>query len=272
MHFDVSWSSAVRRLPFTAALAIALAVVGVATGSLWSRANDKAWYHEVAFGLPALREGKWWTPISSAFVEPGPWLYVLAFVVVIVGMGWAEWQLGTVKAILVGVGGHLVAGFLTVGLLWLLSTEVTSWRWAEELADSRGTGVGALVVSAVAVASATVRSPWRLRVRVLMGAVVAIAFLFQGTLASVEYVLAAVIMLVIGAGKALGLVGRGRDRRSERRRDGVDRRARHLHRRLHRGCGDTGNHIAVGVVARHPDPRPVCVRRPVAGAACGRGR
>ncbi len=198
MHFDVSWSAAVRRLPFTAALTIALAVVGVATGSLWGRANDKSWYHEVAFGLPALREGKWWTPISSAFVEPGPWLYALAFVVIIVGMGWAEWQLGTVRAILVGIGGHLVACFLTVGLLWLLSTEVTSWQWAEELAESRGAGVGALVVSAVAVASATVRSPWRLRVRVLMGAVVAIAFLFQGTLASVEYVLAAVIMLVVG--------------------------------------------------------------------------
>ncbi|MDS1113935.1 DUF2156 domain-containing protein [Gordonia westfalica] len=198
MHFDVSWSTAFRRLPFTAALTVALAIVGVATGSLWGRANDKSWYREVAFGLPALREGKWWTPISSAFVEPGPWLYVIAFVAVIVGMGWAEWQLGTVKAVLVGVGGHLVSVLLTVGLLWLLSTEVTSWKWAEDLSESRGTGVGALVVSAVAVASATVRSPWRLRVRVLMGAVVAIAFLFQGTLASVEYVLAAVIMLVVG--------------------------------------------------------------------------
>ncbi|MHC3001654.1 bifunctional lysylphosphatidylglycerol flippase/synthetase MprF [Gordonia sp. GN26] len=198
MHFDVSWSAAVRRLPFTAALTIALAVVGVATGSLWGRANDKSWYRDVAFGLPALREGKWWTPISSAFVEPGPWLYLIAFVVVVVGMGWAEWQLGTVKAVLVGVGGHLASCFLTVGVLWLLSTEVTSWRWAEDLAESRGAGVGALVVSAVAVASATVRSPWRPRVRVLMGAVVATAFLFQGTLASVEYVLAAVIMLVVG--------------------------------------------------------------------------
>ena len=198
MHFDVSWSTAFRRLPFTAALTVALAIVGVATGSLWGRANDKSWYREVAFGLPALREGKWWTPISSAFVEPGPWLYVIAFVAVIVGLGWADWQLGTVQGVVVGVGGHLVSVLLTVGLLWLLSTEVTSWKWAEDLSESRGTGVGALVVSAVAVASATVRSPWRLRVRVLMGAVVAIAFLFQGTLASVEYVLAAVIMLVVG--------------------------------------------------------------------------
>ena len=76
----------------------------LATGSLWGRANDKSWYREVAFGLPALREGKWWTPISSAFVEPGPWLYVIAFVAVVVGMGWAEWQLGTVKAVLVDSG------------------------------------------------------------------------------------------------------------------------------------------------------------------------
>lgn len=198
MHSDVSWLTVVRRLPFTIALAVALLVVGATTGSLWGRASDKSWYRDVAFGLPALREGRWWTPVTSAFIEPGPWLYLLALVAVVVGMGWAEWQLGTVRVVLVGVGGHLISCLLTVVLLWLLSSEVTSWRWAEQLADSRGTGVGALVVSAVAVASATVRSPWRLRVRVLLGAIVSVAFLFQGTLASVQYVLAAVIMLIVG--------------------------------------------------------------------------
>ncbi len=198
MHSDVSWLIVVRRLPFTIALATALLIVGATTGSLWGRASDKSWYRDVAFGLPAVREGRWWTPVTSAFVEPGPWLYLLAVVAVIVGMGWAEWQLGTVRAVLVGVAGHLVSCLLTVLLLWLLSSEVTSWRWAEQLADSRATGVGALVVSAVAVASATVRSPWRLRVRVLLGAIVSIAFLFEGTLASVEYVLATVIMMVVG--------------------------------------------------------------------------
>ncbi|PKZ64946.1 hypothetical protein CYJ73_13250, partial [Gordonia terrae] len=198
MHSDVSWLTVVRRLPFTIALAVALVVVGATTGSLWGRASDKSWYRDVAFGLPALREGRWWTPVTSAFIEPGPWLYLLALVAVVVGMGWAEWQLGTVRAVPVGVGGHLISCLLTVVLLWLLSSEVTSWRWAEQLADSRGTGVGALVVSAVAVASATVRSPWRLRVRVLLGAIVSVAFLFQGTLASVQYVLAAVIMLIVG--------------------------------------------------------------------------
>ncbi|MCG7631236.1 DUF2156 domain-containing protein [Gordonia McavH-238-E] len=198
MHSDVSWLTVVRRLPFTIALAVALLVVGATTGSLWGRASDKSWYRDVAFGLPALREGRWWTPVTSAFIEPGPWLYLLALVAVVVGMGWSEWQLGTVRAVLVGVGGHLISCLLTVVLLWLLSSEVTSWRWAEQLADSRATGVGALVVSAVAVASATVRSPWRLRVRVLLGAIVSVAFLFQGTLASVQYVLAAVIMLIVG--------------------------------------------------------------------------
>lgn len=198
MHSDVSWLTVVRRLPFTVALAAALLIVGATTGSLWGRASDKSWYREVAFGLPSLREGRWWTPVSSAFVEPGPWLYLLALVAIIIGMGWAEWQLGTVKAVLVGVGGHLIASLLSVLLVWLLSSGVTSWRWAEQLADSRAAGVGALVVSAVAVASATVRSPWRLRVRVLLAAIVSVAFLFEGTLASVEYVLAAVIMLIVG--------------------------------------------------------------------------
>ncbi|MGW0039039.1 bifunctional lysylphosphatidylglycerol flippase/synthetase MprF [Gordonia sp. NPDC003376] len=198
MHLHVSWREAARRLPFTFALILTLVVVGVATGSLWGRASDKSWYRDVAFGLPALREGRWWTPLSSVVVEPGPWLYLVFVAVVAIGMGWAEWQLGTVKAILVGVGGHVVSCLLTVALVWLFSSGFTSWRWADQLADTRATGVGALVVSAVAVASATIRSPWRLRVRVLLGSVVAIVFLFQGTLASVEYVLAAVIMLIVG--------------------------------------------------------------------------
>ncbi|WLP93192.1 DUF2156 domain-containing protein [Gordonia sp. NB41Y] len=198
MHFDVSWRDAVRRLPFTLVLAVALVVVGAVTGSLWGRASDESWYRDVAFGLPALREGRWWTPLSSAFVEPGPWMYLVFVVVILVGMGWAEWQLGTVKAILVGVGGHIVSCLLTVALVWLFSAPFASWHWADQLADARATGVGALVVSAVAVASATIRSPWRLRVRVLLGAIVAVAFLFQGTLASVEWVLATTIMLFVG--------------------------------------------------------------------------
>ena len=34
MHFDVSWSAAARRLPFTAALFVSLLVVGIVTG-IW---------------------------------------------------------------------------------------------------------------------------------------------------------------------------------------------------------------------------------------------
>ena len=105
--------------------------------------------------------------------------------------------LASVLAI-VAIGGKIVAELLTVLLVWLFSRDFTSWVWIDHLADSRGTGVITMVVAAVAVASATLRSPWRLRIRVLLGAVVAITFLFEGTFGTVQYVLATIILLPIG--------------------------------------------------------------------------
>lgn len=191
-------ATALVRLPFTLTLWVLVFVLGLVTGSLWDHASHKSWYHNVAFGLPAVEDGKWWTIITSSVFEPSPGKYAIALVLVAVGIGWAEWRLGTARVAIVAIGGKIVAELLTVLLVWLFSRDFTSWQWIDHLADSRGTGVITMVVAAVAVASATLRSPWRLRIRVLLGAVVAITFLFEGTFGTVQYVLATIILLPIG--------------------------------------------------------------------------
>ncbi|AZG48403.1 bifunctional lysylphosphatidylglycerol flippase/synthetase MprF [Gordonia insulae] len=193
-----AFGSTVVRLPFTLALWVVIFGLGLVTGALWDHASHKSWYVDVAFGLPALEENKWWTIVTSSVFEPSPGKYVIALILVAVGIGWAEWRLGTARVAIVAIGGKIGAELLSVLLVWFFSRDFTSWQWVDHMAGTRGTGVITMVVAAVAVASATLRSPWRLRVRVFLGAVVAITFLFEGTFGTVQYVLAALIMLPIG--------------------------------------------------------------------------
>ncbi|WAC56450.1 bifunctional lysylphosphatidylglycerol flippase/synthetase MprF [Gordonia sp. SL306] len=188
----------VRRVPFTVVIWLVVFGIGLFTGSLWNHASHQSWYVDVAFGLPALEENKWWTIVTSTVVEPSPGKYVIALVLIAVAMGWAEWRLGTARVAIVAIGGKVGAELLAVLLVWIFSQDFTSWRWMDSMAQARGTGVITMVVAAVAVASATLRSPWRLRVRSLIGAVVAITFLFEGTFGTVQYVLATIVMMPIG--------------------------------------------------------------------------
>ncbi|MDY6808695.1 MAG: DUF2156 domain-containing protein [Actinomycetota bacterium] len=186
------------RLPFTIGLWCLILVVGVATGSLWGSASDKTWYSQVAYGVPALDDHRWWTLLSAGVVETSPGTYVVALIAVAAGIGWAEWRLGTARVLAVAVGGFVVVELICAFLLWLLTRGALSWEWADRLADNRTVGVMTMVVCAVAVATATLRSPWRLRLRAVLAAAVAITFLFEGTLATAEYVIAVALMLWVG--------------------------------------------------------------------------
>lgn len=186
------------RLPFTIGLWCLILIVGVATGSLWGSASDKTWYADVAYGVPSFGDHRWWTLLSSGAVETSPGIYVVSLIAVAAGIGWAEWRLGTARVFAVAVGGFVVVELICAFLLWLLTRGSLSWAWADQVADARTVGAMTMVICAVAVATATLRSPWRLRLRALLAAAVAITFLFEGTLATAEYVVAVVLMLWIG--------------------------------------------------------------------------
>ena len=181
----VRWA---RRVPFTIGVVALIVVLGVVGEGWWRRVDRASWFPDIAYGLPPLREAKVWTPITGMPFGLTPAQYVTMTIAFAVLVGWAEWRLGTVRTAAVAVGGQVV-GVLGAAAFLAIFDE-TDWDWADRLADVRDVGLTTAIVAAVAAASATLRSPWRLRARAILTAYVAIAFLFEGTLADVQHLVA----------------------------------------------------------------------------------
>lgn len=192
---------AVRSAPLTCALCLVLLVVGVVTSTLWERASGRPWFDDVAYGARALEDGKWWTLVSGWFFGLDPGQLVTILVLVAVGLGWSEWRLGTRRLAIVAISGQLIGELGAALFCWLFSHDTwpsVSWGWADHLVTVRDVGVSTSVVASIAAASATLRSPWRLRARAILGAYIAISLLFEGTLADVQHVIAVAVMLPVG--------------------------------------------------------------------------
>ncbi|MGV9457211.1 bifunctional lysylphosphatidylglycerol flippase/synthetase MprF [Streptomyces sp. NPDC003635] len=174
-----------RRLPFTIGLLVAVLVVALATQSLWRPAEDRSWYPQIAYGLPSFEANRWWTPFSG-FVfgtRPSAELAVMAALVFLVGF--AEWRMGSRWAAATTLVGHLVAVLASAGLLWL--GRGVSWSWAELVSRDLDVGPSAGALAAATLATATLPSPWRLRVRLALSGYVLVVFLFVGGLADLEH-------------------------------------------------------------------------------------
>ena len=185
-----------RRLPFTSALVTLSLLVAVATTTLWSPAEDKSWFHDVAYGLPSLEAGRWWTPVTGSFLAflPIQYLPIVLTTAIFVGIG--EWVLGTRTAAwvtLVGQFGAVVAVSLLVALL-----RHTDWAWAQARADAYDVGFSAGAFAVLAVASAKMRPPWRARVRILMWAYAIPNLILIGTLADLAHLVSLLVWLPLG--------------------------------------------------------------------------
>ncbi|KDQ01614.1 MULTISPECIES: bifunctional lysylphosphatidylglycerol flippase/synthetase MprF [Rhodococcus] len=188
--------SVLRRVPFTASVVLTITVVGIATGALWNHVRTYSWFNDIAYGVPALQEGKWWTLVTGWFFGLTPGQYVSIIVVFAFAVGWCEWRLGTKNAAIVTISGQLAGELGASLLLWAGSH--TDWDWARNLATHRDVGVTTAIIAALAATTATLRSPWRMRVRAILCAYIAIAFLFEGRLADVQHLIAVAIFLPVG--------------------------------------------------------------------------
>ncbi|MFF2084850.1 bifunctional lysylphosphatidylglycerol flippase/synthetase MprF [Nocardia sp. NPDC058176] len=185
-----------RRVPFTVGFLVVVTILGIASGGLWRRLDARSWFADIAYGWPALQEGKWWTPLSGWFFGLTPAQYVTMAILFAAAVGWAEWRLGTARTVLVCLSGQLIGvlvAAVTVGLL-----AHTHLGWADRLADVRDVGFTTAAIAALAAVSATLRSPWRLRVRAALVAYVAITFLFESTFADLMHLIAAAVWLPLG--------------------------------------------------------------------------
>ncbi|WP_413600905.1 bifunctional lysylphosphatidylglycerol flippase/synthetase MprF [Curtobacterium sp. Curtsp57] len=187
-------AAVLTRIPGTLAVVGVLLVVGIVGQGLWSPTPAQTWWQDVAYGLPALRDGRWWTPVTGTFFVVSPAAYiptVLAFA----GMGLLEWRRGTRVALLSFGIGQLVAVLVTCAFLAVAS--LSAWPWADRLAGVLDVGPSGGAVACIAACCALLPSPWRQRLWVVVFGYAAISVLFLGTLADVEHAVAVLFALAV---------------------------------------------------------------------------
>ena len=180
------------RLPFTTAATAMIVLAGL----LWGPVAGRAWLPQVGYGVPALEHGRWWTPLTGAFLALQPAYYLPMAGSAALMIGLAEWRLGTRRAAAVTAAGHAVG--VAGAVLVLLAGRAAGWPWATAVAGHLDVGISGGAMAALAVASATLSPTWRLRVRAMLCLHVAVAFLCVGSLADLVHLVA------VGAGLATG--------------------------------------------------------------------
>lgn len=182
------------RVPATLGMFAALLAVGVIWQGLWISFKTNPAFDAVAYGLPALLDGRWWTPITGTFFVIHPWVYVLTLAS-FVGMGYLEWQRGWRTALGWFWVGQLFAIFASALLLWVLA--FLPWPWAQREALALDVGPSGGTMACLAAAASLLPSPWRSRAWLLLLGGATVALLYWGSLADVEHALAIVLVLVI---------------------------------------------------------------------------
>lgn len=160
----------VKRIPFTSTYVLITMVLSVVFGTLWGGIEQKSVYEHVAYGLPAFEGERWYTLVSGNFFALYPVYYLFVAGLFLLLTGFAEWKLGTLRTVVLCVV-YQVAAVLVVALIFLIFRD-SGWEWAQQRATETDVGFSAGMMGAICVATATVRPPWRLRMRLLIWAYV----------------------------------------------------------------------------------------------------
>ncbi len=183
-----------RRVPVTLGLITVLILCGVIGGGLWSPFSASSMYADVAYGLPAFAEGRWWTLVTGTFFVSAPWVY-LAGVPAVAIMAFFEYRRGSRVTAVFFAGGQLFSVLASAGFLALAS--LLPWAWAQQQAVALDVGPSGGVFACIAGALALLPSPWRLRAWTVFIAILAVTFVYYGSLPDLEHVLAVGLVLAV---------------------------------------------------------------------------
>ncbi|WP_449408934.1 bifunctional lysylphosphatidylglycerol flippase/synthetase MprF [Microbacterium maritypicum] len=187
-----------RRIPATLTLVALILVVGVVWQGLWRPFEESVLFGDVAYGLPNLVDGKWWTPITGTFFVNQPWVYVFT-IAGFWGMAYLEHRRGSRVALAYYGIGQLFAILATALLLSVLS--LFPWAWATTQAQALDVGASGGTMACIAAAVGLFRPPWRVRGWLILLGFVFIAMLFWGKVADLEHLLA--VLLILGVDRSL---------------------------------------------------------------------
>jgi len=184
------------RIPFTLSVALLTLLAGLATTALWRPLRNQPLMDGVAYGLPALSEGRWWTPATGVLFAQTPLQYVATLGSFVLLCGFAEYRMGTLRAATAAVVTQLAAVLGAAAVLAL--GEGHGWLWADRTALVRDVGFSAGALGAASAATATLAAPWRGRVRVGLATYVVASFVYVGVLWDLEHLLAVALGLACG--------------------------------------------------------------------------
>jgi phosphatidylglycerol lysyltransferase len=186
---------ALRTTPATTAFVTVFVALGVVTGGLWRPIDQAAWYPSFAYGVPSLEAGRWWTVLTGMFITADPLTYLIAILGAAVFGGWVEARFGTLRASAIFLSGHLVGILGALGAATALAQ--LDWPWAQSLTTTLDVGPSCGILACVATATAFMRSPYRLRWRLLLLSWVSIALLYVGKIDDLEHWIATVVFVVV---------------------------------------------------------------------------
>ncbi len=181
-----------RRIPATVTVVVLLVVAGVLTGALWSPFEQHPLWDTLAYGLPALEAGRWWTPVTGTFLVARPWVYPIVLVG-LWGMAYLEYRRGWRVAAAYFAVGQLFAVFAAALSVWLLA--MTGWPWAQLQAGMLDVGPSGGGMACIAAAVTLFVQPWRVRAWLVLLAFVLIMMIFWGNLDDIEHLLAVLLVL-----------------------------------------------------------------------------
>src|SRR6478752_9409597 len=182
-----------KRLPFTTFYVSVTLVLAVVCTTLWNRIEELPIYQDVAYGLPAFEDGRWLTLIWGNFFALNPFFYVYVAGAFAFITGFSEWMLGTKRTIIICVV-YQIGAVLLASLVFLIFRN-SDWEWAAQRATETDVGFSAGMLAVASVASATVRPPWRLRMRLAIWAYVLFSIVFVGQMADAEHVIAVALSM-----------------------------------------------------------------------------
>lgn len=182
------------RIPATLTMIALVLVAGIVWQGLWRPFEESDLFDVVAYGLPALQDGRWWTPVTGTFFVDLPWVYLFT-IASFAGMAYLELHRGSRVALAYYGVGQLFAIFAAALVLWTLSA--LPWEWAQQQAAALDVGASGGTMACLAAAAGLLRAPWRVRAWLLLLGFVFVAMLFWGALADLEHLLAVLLILFV---------------------------------------------------------------------------
>ena len=181
-------------------------VAHVVTWSWWTTVDEGSdLFEQVAYGLPALRDGRWWTFFTGMFFASQLALYLPVLVGLVLVAVVYERRVGHLRTLVVAIGGQFFGCLLTALFLWPF--EGSGWTWAAELGRQLDLGISGALFALLGALTATMHPVWRRRVRITLAAYLVAMVFNVGWLWDVEHLVSFALGLVAGPlliGRRLG--------------------------------------------------------------------